>query len=78
MANHEQSHFGAESIMGLAKERLLGLGQKIAIRSPSTEPPFHGRVLAGTLVGLDSTGALLIEKDGCVYAAWSGSLFFCL
>jgi hypothetical protein len=68
--------FGAKTPMDLATERLLGLGHTVAVLSPSTEPPFHDRVLAGTLIGLGSSGALLIENDHGTFAVWSGSLYF--
>jgi hypothetical protein len=67
---------GAITPMDLAVSRLMGLGQKVAILSPSTEPPFPGRVLTGVLFGLASSGALLIKTDHGVFAVWSGSLFF--
>jgi BirA family biotin operon repressor/biotin-[acetyl-CoA-carboxylase] ligase len=76
MARPDHPPDGALTPMDLATKRLLGLGQKVAILSPSTEPPFPGRVLTGLLIGLDSSGALLIEKDQGTYAVWSGSLFF--
>jgi BirA family biotin operon repressor/biotin-[acetyl-CoA-carboxylase] ligase len=71
----DQATSGAGKIMGLATERLLGLGQEVTILAPSTEPPFPDRILAGLLIGLDSSGALLIERDRSRFAVWSGSLF---
>lgn len=76
IVNPDTPPFGAETTMGMAAKRLLGLGHNVSVLSPSTEPPFRGRVLTGTLVGLDSSGALLIDNGQGNYAVWSGSLFF--
>ncbi|MDR2300706.1 MAG: hypothetical protein LBF38_01490, partial [Deltaproteobacteria bacterium] len=76
MARSDHPPVGTLTPMDLATTRLLGLGQKVAILSPSTEPPFPGRVLTGVLIGLDASGALLIDQDQTTYAVWSGSLFF--
>jgi BirA family biotin operon repressor/biotin-[acetyl-CoA-carboxylase] ligase len=76
MGDPAQVQTGAQVFLRMSTERLLGLGQLVTVSSPSSEPPFHGQDLAGRLIGLDSSGALLIEKDRSRYAVWSGSLFF--
>jgi biotin-(acetyl-CoA carboxylase) ligase len=76
MASHFHSPIGNEKIIKMAADRLLGLDQTVTVHTPSTEPPFPDQDLIGVLIGLDSTGALLIERDQSIFAVWSGSLFF--
>ncbi|MDR1051806.1 MAG: hypothetical protein LBP95_12205 [Deltaproteobacteria bacterium] len=54
--------------------RLLWLGETVAARSASTTPPCPPGTLVGRIVGLDASGALLVENQTGTRAVWSGTL----
>jgi BirA family biotin operon repressor/biotin-[acetyl-CoA-carboxylase] ligase len=63
-----------ETLVQSALSRLLGLGEIVTVHSPATSPPSPPGQLTGRLVGLDSTGALLVESSTGTFAVWSGTL----
>ncbi|MDR1084368.1 MAG: biotin--acetyl-CoA-carboxylase ligase [Deltaproteobacteria bacterium] len=64
----------ARNICALAEKNLAGMDRPVTVRDPVAEPRTSDTVLAGRLLGLAPSGALLLDGPAGKTIVWSGTL----